>query len=649
MLGFFPDPYPDELLYSACARYKERTKYPNQLAAEQELFSGQNIHVAVDLPNRLGNLVANLPLFHTYTADRFIDDHTLFPFYAPFLPLERAQIIRKEMKGDGGNRAYERLAIKLSNVKTPSHLRFCPTCVDEDRHTFSEISETYWHRIHQVSGIEVCHRHEVHLEASEVTWPGKHRSMNLVSAERAVHNAGVRPLDLTSKQDSFLLAVAREATWLLNWRGRLPGKHTLRKTYYNLLLKRGYAYYNGRIRTTKFLNAFEEFYTPEFLERVHCPLGKQWNNWLLRLLWPNKVIAAQHPLHHILLILFLGCTAEEVLTSPYEYKPFGDGPWPCLNPASEHYGDLLVEECIITDGINHTTIGKPVGTFSCQCGFIYNRTKPDTTDEDRLRKDNVVCYGKVWEARLRELWLDDSLSLKEIANFLGIIQFSVKRHAMRLRLPRSRGYKGARPTGEKVYQQYSNFKEALPDAIQTRRGEWLATIEANPEVGRNELIALANYTYFLLRRYDREWLEEHMPPSRKPPPPPRKMDWESEDPKLAAAVEDAAMRIKQFFGRPTRASKENIIREVGHRSWIEQHLNKLPRTAKALAQYSETQENFIIRRVEWISKCYLEEGICATRPQIIRRAGTRTKAGMSARVQAAIDAAVTMLSKELSS
>jgi hypothetical protein len=29
MIGCFPDPYPDELLYSVCARFHERVQYPN--------------------------------------------------------------------------------------------------------------------------------------------------------------------------------------------------------------------------------------------------------------------------------------------------------------------------------------------------------------------------------------------------------------------------------------------------------------------------------------------------------------------------------------------------------------------------------------------------------------------------------------------
>lgn len=68
MLGFFPDPYPDELLYSACARYMDRLKYPNQRTGIQELFGAAQTPAIVDFPNRLDNLIKSLPPFHQYTS-----------------------------------------------------------------------------------------------------------------------------------------------------------------------------------------------------------------------------------------------------------------------------------------------------------------------------------------------------------------------------------------------------------------------------------------------------------------------------------------------------------------------------------------------------------------------------------------------------
>lgn len=134
-----------------------------------------------------------------------------------------------------------------------------------------------------------------------------------------------------------------------------------------------------------------------------------------------------------------------------------------------------------------------------------------------------------------------------------------------------------------------------------------------------------------------------MPPSRKPLPPPRRVDWNTEDVKLAAAVKVVALKIRALPGRPVRVSKASIIRGVNHRPWIEQHLNKLPLTAKALAKHLEIPEDFLIRRVEWAENSYREECICPTQLQLTIRAGTRTKTGRLERVQRTIDDAMRRL------
>lgn len=49
MLGFFPTRYPDELLYSLCARYSERVQYPDDRAVNAELFGTKDTYASVDL------------------------------------------------------------------------------------------------------------------------------------------------------------------------------------------------------------------------------------------------------------------------------------------------------------------------------------------------------------------------------------------------------------------------------------------------------------------------------------------------------------------------------------------------------------------------------------------------------------------------
>jgi TniQ len=147
VIGFFTDPYPDELLYSACARFSDRARYPNAARAVKRLFGRWGGAAVVDLPARIDHLLSALPLNHNYTVDRLINQNTLAPFYAPFLPPEQAHLLKKDMKErQGFNRTKGRIGATTSEIKTPVWLRFCPVCACEDRERFGE---SYWHRVHQ--------------------------------------------------------------------------------------------------------------------------------------------------------------------------------------------------------------------------------------------------------------------------------------------------------------------------------------------------------------------------------------------------------------------------------------------------------------------------------------------------------------------
>jgi hypothetical protein len=81
-----PQSYPDELLYSICARYSDRMQYPSSKSASQELLGSAKAYPIIDLPSRLNILIAALPPGHGYVVKQLIDNHTLLPFYSPFPP-----------------------------------------------------------------------------------------------------------------------------------------------------------------------------------------------------------------------------------------------------------------------------------------------------------------------------------------------------------------------------------------------------------------------------------------------------------------------------------------------------------------------------------------------------------------------------------
>lgn len=637
-LGFFTDPYPDELLYSVCARFGDRMKFTDASLAVQRLF-GNTSTPSIDFPGHMNHLIKALPPGHNYTADYFINHHTLTPLYSPFMPYERAQVLRADLKQEAGlNHAHGRVGAQSSTIKPPKNLRFCPVCAGEDRRRYGE---RYWHRVHQISGIEVCSAHSVFLESSHIPRQHSGKPSWIASAERAIETGSPRFLDLSDPHHNHLLKLAQDTTWLLNWHQHNSDISFLRKRYYNLLLRRGLAYYNGRIRTSSLSDELISFYSQTFLKQLQSEITNPATGWVFRLVHTNTLKVVHHPTRHLLLITFLGYTAEEFFTTTDEFQPFGISPWPCLNKASDHYLEWVVPECQITDSLDKRA--RPMGTFICKkCGFIYTRIGPDTSDEARYQFNSVPAYGPVWENLLRILWKDTSLSIDEIGRKLGVSDLTVVRYAIRFGLPMNT--LDSRRVSEKTIRRYSSFRPSREEALENYRAEWIAVREMNPLASRKELISIASFLYLWLRKNDAEWIESHLPSPRDKGRKVPLVDWEKLDYELSEAVIQSTTRIKAIQGKPVRASLAEVIREMGHQVHLENRLDKLPRTSAALYTHIELLEAYMIRKLEWAEACYEQEGVSPTRNQLMRRAIIQNnKSAKMSSVQSAADAAIDRL------
>ena len=175
----------------------------------------------------------------------------------------------------------------------------------------------------------------------------------------------------------------------------------------------------------------------------------------------------QHPICHILLLVFLNCDPEEIFDRFVEFKPFGDGPWPCLNPAVDHYKKPRVLSCKILHGTKKDK-GKPRGVFSCHCGYVYARVGPDTKEADQFTSTIVQAYGESWEDLLLELWDDMSFNIKTIARKLGVSILTLKRRvvALGMRFPRSAGAVGGKV---EILSRYKLSRESKNALLQKRR------------------------------------------------------------------------------------------------------------------------------------------------------------------------------------
>jgi hypothetical protein len=386
-------------------------------------------------------------------------------------------------------------------------------------------------------------------------------------------------------------------------------------------------------------------YSPALLQLFHCEFtgsDRTKTNWLLRLVRPPK--HAQHPLYHLLLMQFLGCTVEEFFSLPSQVHSFEEGPWPCLNPAAEHYKEPVVQECVPSSRLRYN---RPVGTFSCGCGFSYARSGPDSSPEDRFRVGRVISFRPVWEAKLRQLWNDASLSLSEVGRRLGVDPLTVRRHALRLNLLPSRRGRKTKPIPRAARLKGTHNSTAIAQKRRTYRAKLVSATRQEPETTLKALRLNLPHEYAWLRRNDADWLMRHSPLNRRRAHPTSGVDWKKRDAEYAIAVRAAAMCLRNNPGRPVQVTRSAIGRAVGATTLVRQKLNKMPLTAQVIAVVVETRVEYAVRRIQWAAECYARERTMPRPWQLMLRASVYSLRSVS-EVKSAVDTSLGLIESHLS-
>jgi hypothetical protein len=147
VLIFFPFPYEDELFYSVFARYHQYSGNENSKTTMDDLFGSKNVCAATLFPTNLKELCKRLPISNSYTEYELVQQHTLLPYFTPFIPKERYHELKYIMNEGSGTPFYMKLGKTASTVKSPQHLKYCTDCIKE---ADAKNGEVYWHRTHQL-------------------------------------------------------------------------------------------------------------------------------------------------------------------------------------------------------------------------------------------------------------------------------------------------------------------------------------------------------------------------------------------------------------------------------------------------------------------------------------------------------------------
>ena len=629
MIAHFPEPYEDELLFSVLARFAERMAYPALYTPLVELFGVRHGIPAVELPNKLDQLVSALPPGSIHTTQSFIEENTLLPLYAPFLPTRGYELIIANMKGGDIRTTQLRSGISAGRVKPPEFFRTCSVC---DEQSIAANGETYWRRLHQVQGVELCPIHGVFLENTSIRFRGAGRRDALISAQAARRAAIGRKVDFQSAENELLLRIANSVQWLLGKNILRPGVYEINRGYRRLLARQGFISSKGWIRLDKLREKLAAYCSADLLKRFGCDLYDGGDGgWLGRLIREKEQATA--PLRHLLVMSILGISVQEFFTSllPEAETSENQPLFPCLNVVCPQF-----RKNIINGFETKREKRAPALMFGClECNHVSSRSA------DGLTIIRVVKFGSLWEQKLKILWDDDSRSMSKVAIELGADVRSLLRCALKLNLkfPR-RG-----PTRITTHPRYIHLAKRVPidSARDDKRADWARLRDAHSNSGISELHRLNSALYTWLYRHDRSWLIRNSPVHRQFVPKNNRVDWNARDQELVDKVIAVAIRIKSDPSCSRRVTVRSIGMDLGIHTLLQIHKNKLPRVTQAFEAYVESAEQFALRRIKSAKDAIKARGGPITKSAIERTANL----GARARQMPAVQQAIAVAQKEL--
>lgn len=296
MIDFFTDPYKDELIYSAIARYHFYSGNADFKDTIEECFGKRSMIAIFEFGGRLDYLAKELG--GKYTAEKIINENTIFPYYAPFIDREKRTEVLSYIKFKGSSSIYTELGIVAGSICKNDNIYYCPVCAKEDVKLHGE---AYIHREHQLQGIILCSRHGCMLKKYCIKKLDSSR-IEYIKFENELLCFEQDNIEINNYEKH--LRLAKDAYYLLSNNLYRFNKESITKRYKYILYTKDLARVTGTIKQRKLYESFINFYGEKFLKELNCNIDfNNEFNWLKVITRNTK--RATHPLRHLLLIGFL--------------------------------------------------------------------------------------------------------------------------------------------------------------------------------------------------------------------------------------------------------------------------------------------------------------------------------------------------------
>jgi hypothetical protein len=306
MLSFFSILYPDELLYSGLARYHIRSGNHKFRQTDLDLFGYSSQQACrVTLTNNLKGLVKQIAHISDYGVRLLMENHTLYPFYAGFLtPIEIRKLESATIEKRNGS-ILEHAKVDLDSTSDRrKHLKFCPECFDTE---VEQYGEPYWHRFHQIPGMEICTKHRILLLDSTVLTDGHGIHYYALSHDNC--SIETPQVQIEPGHREHLLGIAADLEWLMQVRIDFRGMDWLRDRYITELCRQGYVKKLLRERLKfdegELYQSFCTFYGRDCLNAIEPRFEQTEGKYLIHCLFAGDLDPKIDRVAHVLIARYL--------------------------------------------------------------------------------------------------------------------------------------------------------------------------------------------------------------------------------------------------------------------------------------------------------------------------------------------------------
>lgn len=304
MISFFPTRYDDELLFSVISRYKEIGGFTDKQAFMQSLYNKRKTTYSVQLPIQMQDLVNNLPPYTLLTANKLIEENTLAPYYTSFMSEEQTMNIYWAMIGDNSKSIDAMLGTLSWNPTSYKYLRYCSKCLEED---FERYGESYWRRLHQVTGVLICDKHHMPLQESNLLANNLRKDYSSPNYQICKDNQEIP--DYPDKIVKLNTELINNIKTLFKYDSQRKDADFFRLIYISTLNNMGFVSESGNIKGQQLKKVFIEYYSEEYLSLLESTIDpNKENTWFSRMTRDTK--KNKNPLHHLLYIQFLNLNLQ---------------------------------------------------------------------------------------------------------------------------------------------------------------------------------------------------------------------------------------------------------------------------------------------------------------------------------------------------